>query len=153
HRAGRSSSGSRTLGDRFTVCRRSFAATHFRRNGPARWNNQKTALARPGALAGMVNRGAVMMSPAEIENLLQRLGHEWPENCSLVDAVGQRIQSESIGIEQSQRVRMPRVKWLMAAAAAALVLGALWWAVHRDTPLYAQAIEGIKAARTVYITA
>jgi hypothetical protein len=99
----------------------------------------------------MVYGGAVMMSPAEIESILHRLGQEWPTECSLVDAVGQRLESESI--EQRRRNGSPPFKWMLATAAAMLLVTGLWWIIHDERSLYAQAIDEIKAARTVCITA
>jgi hypothetical protein len=41
----------------------------------------------------------------------------------------------------------------LAAAASLLLVAALWWAFHSESTIYAQAIDGLKEARTVYITA
>jgi hypothetical protein len=67
-----------------------------------------------------------------------------------VDSVLRRIEMEPAGLEP-RRNRHVVIKWLLATAASLAVVAVLWWAFHSDKTLYAQAIDGIKRARTVYI--
>jgi hypothetical protein len=92
-----------------------------------------------------------MKSPAEIEQALEQLGQQWPPECSLVEGVQRRIESNVTRIEP-KHAGFPVIKWLLATAASLVVLAAAWRAFHGDNTLYAQAIDAIRRARTVCIT-
>ncbi|HEY2827863.1 MAG TPA: hypothetical protein VGJ04_09710, partial [Pirellulales bacterium] len=92
-----------------------------------------------------------MKSHAEIEQVLEQLGQQWPPECSLVERVQRGIESNLTRIEP-KHLGFPVIKWLLATAASLVVVAAAWRAFHGDNTLYAQAIEAIKRAHTVCIT-
>jgi hypothetical protein len=93
-----------------------------------------------------------MKSQIEMEQLLQRLGNEWPADRSLVDGVMREIESQSIR-PKLRPLALPLImKSLLAIAASLAVLAVLWWTLHRDNTLYAQAIDGIRRALTFHMT-
>jgi len=92
-----------------------------------------------------------MKSTVEIEQILERLGKEWPAASSLVDGVMRDIESQPVR-PKLRTLRWPLMKSLLATAASLAVLAVLWWTFHGGNTLYAQAIDGIRRARTFHMT-
>jgi hypothetical protein len=89
-----------------------------------------------------------MKSHVEIEQLLKRLGNEWPADNLFVDNVMRRIEAQPLR-PASRTIKWPLMKSVLATAASLAVVSVLWWKFHDNRMLYAQAIDGIRRARTV----
>lgn len=87
---------------------------------------------------------------SEVEQVLERLGNEWPVEDSLVDGVMRQIASRGVRpVPQPGWSR--RATWLLAAAASLAVVAVLW-SLGGNRTLYAQALEGVHRARTFRMT-
>jgi hypothetical protein len=92
-----------------------------------------------------------MNSEVEIENILERLGKEWPADDSLVDRVLGRIESGAICVEPRHAQLRVNKSFLAIAASLVLVAG-LWWILAGGTTLYAQVVNAIQRTRTLHMT-
>jgi hypothetical protein len=93
-----------------------------------------------------------MKSSADIEQLLERFGSDWPGDDSIADRVMRQIEAAPPRLPVSKGRRI-MVKSLLAIAASAAACVALWW-VFQDNhnSLYAQVIDAARKARTIHIT-
>lgn len=92
-----------------------------------------------------------MKSSENIENILERLGSEWPEDGSIVEGVMQTIESPPPHIAAPKRRRMV-MKSLFAIGASLVACVVLWWTVEGShNTLYAQVIDAVHKARTIHI--
>jgi hypothetical protein len=92
-----------------------------------------------------------MNSEIEIENILERMGNEWPVDDSLVNRVLGRIESEAVCVEP-RHAKLWVNKSFLAIAASLVVMAGLWWIVAGGNTLYAQVVNAIQRTRTLHMT-
>jgi hypothetical protein len=92
-----------------------------------------------------------MKSSKDIENALERLGREWPNDGSIVDRVMREIQTTPV-VTNSPNRRKFIMKSLVGLAASAAIVALMWWGVLGDrNSLYAQVMDAAHKARTIHI--
>jgi hypothetical protein len=99
-------------------------------------------------------------SHRDVEDLLQRLGRDWPQADSIFEGVMRGLDSiPPRPVEKSLEQRVRRsVPWapirrILAVGAAVAVCGGLWWASPGNTSVYAQTRDAIRRARSFQLTA
>lgn len=93
-----------------------------------------------------------MNSYAEIEQVLEHLGDEWPAGDSLVDRVLRRIEPKAVCVEP-RKMRPRAINSVFAIAASLAVVAGLWWILSGGNSLYAKVVDAILRTRTLHMTA
>jgi hypothetical protein len=98
-------------------------------------------------------------SQSDVEDLLQRLGRDWPEGDSIAERVMPHLDSlPSRPVENPVEQRVKKaVPWmqlrrLLAVAAAIAVCAGLWWESSGSRSVYAQTRDAIRRARSFQLT-
>src|SRR5262249_18405739 len=107
--------------------------------------------------------GAVVNSHVDVEDMLQRLGRDWPENSSIVEGVMRQLDSipprqveQAVEKPAEQPVKKAEtwvhIRRTLAVAAAVAVCAGLWWACSGGRSVYAQTRDAIRRARSFQLT-
>jgi hypothetical protein len=99
-------------------------------------------------------------SHSDVEDVLQCLGRDWPENDSIVEGVMRELDSIpprplEKPVEKPVKKLVPwmHIRRILAVAAAVAVCAGLWWASSGNTSVYAQTRDAIRRARSFQMTA
>lgn len=86
------------------------------------------------------------MNPVDVEQMLERLGKDWPERDSIVERVMQGL--ETMPVRPAKTIRWPTVRRILAIAASIAAIIVLWSVSRSGTSLYAQVRDAVHKART-----
>ena len=94
----------------------------------------------------------MVKSAKDVEEILQRIGREWPDDSSLIESVMCAIKSTPIrpAISKGRRILVRSLVGLAASALIAIVALWTWDAMNDRQSLYAQVIGSVQKARTLH---
>src|SRR5262249_7446734 len=99
------------------------------------------------AATNLFPEGALMTSPVNVEETLERMGTEWPAGDSVVDRVLRGLEHTPRRPKPTPAPR-PLLKSALVVAASVAAVAVVWSALRPGATVYAQARDAVHRART-----